>query len=189
MWIALLLVSDALAARSAWPAYLSGIPLVPMGAGTITIGTTTIAYDFRVQDDVLMFPLEESKLHTRAADSYRAARQVAARSGLPAEDCKPDLDVHFVELLLPTLNSPAFQSWRDVNGGYLSTIHGLYDPTVDVPRQSVILYASRLTVETQEIVVHELGHYWFDRWCLYDKGSMKTEAFAKQVEQAWWWLE
>jgi hypothetical protein len=189
MWIAALLVSNALAARSAWPAYLSGIPLVPMGAGTITIGPTTIAYDFRAQDDVFVFPLEDQDLRRLAADAYRAARQVATRNRLPVADCKPDLDVHFVELSLTTLNSPVFDSWRKVNGGYLTTIHGLYDPTVDVQRQSVILYASLGTVETRETVVHELGHYWFDRWCLYDKGSMKTEAFATQVEHAWWWLE
>lgn len=173
--------SDALGAD--WkPTYLCGLSLDGAYGDTVVIDGYSVRYDY-LHEDVCSILYSREQLHALLQESYRYSVHKIRALGMSAVDCKQDLNVHFVQLQTETLNDDRrFGSWRNVNGTWLFTIHGLYDPTVETYRESVISFIS-LPEGSDHLIVHEMAHYWYDRFCLYDSSELKTETFAKAVEQ------
>ncbi len=184
--IQLSLIPQTFAADAQWrPSYLADVPLVLDHAGEVPVGRTLIAYDLRYEDDLLNFPMSASTLRTLTQEAYALSVRTARSLSLPVSDCKPDLDVHIVQLTYETMQRPGFASFRTMWGKRYSALHGLYDPTVHVRRESVLAFTVGANLHTERVFVHELGHYWYDRWCLYDAKGPNTEVFAEAVEQAY----
>lgn len=183
MLIALLLTSLSWASSSEWkPRYLSGLSLLEVYGEKLAIGGYRVEYDYSYEDDEYNTPYEKEILDSLMRESYRYSLNKIRKLGISPVDCKQDLNVHLVQLDGQTLNNDSrFGSWRAINGGNLVTIHGLYDPTVDTYRESVISFML-LPQGSNNVIVHEMAHYWYDRFCIYDKSNIKTETFAKSVE-------
>lgn len=178
-----LLISLSWASSSDWkPRYLSGLPLLGVYSNTLIIKNYRVEYNYLYEDNIFNVPYDKNKLEFLINESYKYSINKINKLGINPIDCKDDLNVHIVQLEGQTLNNDdRFGSWRGVNGGYLVTIHGLYDPTVDNYRNSVISFML-LPEGSDHIIVHEMAHYWYDRFCIYDKSDIKTEVFAKSVE-------
>jgi hypothetical protein len=183
MLLALLLVSLSWASNNDWrPRYLSGLPLLSPYKNTVLVDKYPVRYDYYYEDDILNQPYKKEKIESILNDSLRYSIHKMSSLGIPPVDCKDDLNVHLIQLSGQTLNNDdRFGSWRSVNGGNLVIIHGLYDPTIDVYRDSIIMYML-LPQNSDRVIFHEMVHYWYDRFCLYEKSSMKTETFVKSVE-------
>jgi hypothetical protein len=161
------------------PDYLDGVPMLEHDAGILQAGPLTVRYDYRVQDHIFVFPPRPGGLAFVAAETYRAALEAARQHDLVVRDCKPNLDLHIVQIEQGVFARPVFDSWRRLNGQNYRTLYGIYDPTPDVKGQSVIAFVD---LSTNRVLAHEFGHYWYDRFCLYDADTVNTEAFARMVE-------
>lgn len=183
MLLTLLLISLSWASNSDWkPRYLSGLPLLSPYQNSIMVGKYNVRYNFHYEDDILNDPYKKDRIEFLLNESLRYSLNKMSNLGIAPVDCKEDLNVHLVQLDGQTLNNDdRFGSWRKVNGGNLITIHGLYDPTIDTYRDSIIIYML-LPQNSDRVIFHEMAHYWYDRFCIYEKNSLKTEAFAKAVE-------
>lgn len=183
MLTALLLTSLSWASSSDWkPRYLSGLSLSSGFETNLNIGQYQVQYDFQYEDEAFNLPYSKESLDRLFTKSFYYSTNKMKELNLSQSDCKNDLNVHLVQLDGQTLNNDdRFGSWRRINGGYLTSIHGLYDPTVSLYRDSVILF-SLVTPTSNNVIVHEIAHYWYDRFCLYEKNTVTTEEFAKAVE-------
>lgn len=180
----LLLTELAFGYTNDWqPRYLSGLPLLYSYDSTVNIDSYSVPYDYQYEDYYLNFPYKKDYFDNLVRQSYRYSVYQAKSLGAIISDCKVDLNVHLVQLDGQTLNKDdRFKSWRTVNGGNLAIIYGLYDPTPYLSENSVIVFSSVPRI-TNDIVLHELAHYWYDRFCLYESINLKTEEFAKAVER------
>lgn len=183
MLLALLLVSLSWASGNDWrPRYLSGLPILKSYQNTVLVDKYTVKYDFYYEDHILNEPYRKDKVEVLLNDSLRYSLNKISDLGITPVDCKNDLNVHIVQLREQTLNDDdRFGSWRGVNGGNLAVIHGLYDPTIGTYRNSIILY-TLIPYNSNLIIFHEMAHYWYDRFCIYEKSSIKTETFVKAIE-------
>jgi len=183
----LILTSLSLASSdSSWePRYLSGLSLFTTYEETTNIGSYKVKYDYSYEDKVLNTPYKREEITSLMGKSLFYSLIKVESMGLDPEDCKVDLNIHLVQLDGQTLNNnDRYGSWRNINGGNLVTIYGLYDPTIDLYRNSVISFML-LPQGSDYVIVHEMAHYWYDRFCIYEKSNMKTEDFAKYVEDAY----
>jgi len=181
-----LLISLSWASSSDWrPRYLSGLSLLGAYDDTILVDKYKVKYDYLYENNILNLPYKKEKLDFLINESYRFSVDKIHKLGINPVDCKTDLNVHLVHLEGSTINNDdRFGSWRTINGGNLTTIYGLYDPTIDVYRNSVISFMI-LPQGSDSLIIHEMAHYWYDRFCIYDENDIKTETFAKSVENAY----
>jgi hypothetical protein len=63
------------------------------------------------------------------------------------------------------------------------TLYGFYDPTLEIPNNSSILVTHMGRQIDEEVLAHELAHYWWDRLCVAAKSSGTSEAFAQAFDQ------
>lgn len=179
-----LLFSLSMASSSNWePRYLSGLSVLMRYEEAVDIDTYTVKYDFSYEDsDELPLSYDKKTINLLIRDSYIYSSNRMKKLGIKKEDCKSNLNVHIIHLKEDTINDdPNFDFWRTINGQNISTIHGFYDPTVNVYRNSVIGFV-QLPTGSKHVIVHEMAHYWYDRFCIYEKSNIKTEDFAKSVE-------
>jgi hypothetical protein len=182
MYLTTLLFSLSWASGSAWePRYLSGLSLLESYETTAYIGHYKIEYEYLYEDNVVNMPYKKDKIEYLMRKSLEYSIDKINQMSIKFYDCKDDLDIHLIQLTGQTLNkSDRFGSWKRLNGSNLEVIYGLYDPTVDVYRNSIIIFSPINT--SDYVIVHEMAHYWYDRFCLYEHSEMQTEYFAKSVE-------
>jgi hypothetical protein len=182
MYLTTLLFSLSWASGSGWePRYLSGLSLLESYETTAYIGGYKIEYEYLYENNVVNMPYKKDKIEYLMNKSLQYSVDKINQMSIKIHDCKDDLDIHLIQLTGQTLNkSDRFGSWKRLNGSNLEVIYGLYDPTVEVYRNSVIVFS--LLNTTDYVIVHEMAHYWYDRFCLYEQSEMHTEAFAKSVE-------
>ena len=183
MLLKILLTSLAWASSSLWrPRYLSGLSLLEAYQDNLIIENYSIEYDYSYEDNISNIPYKKEKLNFLLKESYRYSINKIHKLGITPIDCKDDLNVHFVQLDGQTLNNnERFGSWKTINNETLDTLYGVYDPTIGTYRNSVISFMI-LPEGSNSLIIHEMSHYWYDRFCIYDASSMKTETFAKSVE-------
>jgi len=63
------------------------------------------------------------------------------------------------------------------------TLYGFYDPTLEVPNNSSILVTHVGSRMNEEVLSHELAHYWWDRLCAVREFSGTSEGFAQAFDQ------
>jgi hypothetical protein len=183
MYIAPVILTSLVFAGDDWkPRYLSGLPIIHQNTSTINIQSYDIKVSiyFESSDSYQKFSYE--KILFLIKKSFLFSERKIEDLGLSKNDCKDDLNIHLVQSSIDTLNSGQFDLWKTINGNNLSTIHGFYDPTINVYRNSVIAFVPHIKA-SDAIFVHEMAHYWFDRFCIYNQSSIGTETFAKAVER------
>ncbi len=62
------------------------------------------------------------------------------------------------------------------------TLYGYYDTTPEVENNSTILVTNIDTYLNEEVLAHEIAHYWWDRLCLANYISGGSEAFAQSFD-------
>jgi hypothetical protein len=62
------------------------------------------------------------------------------------------------------------------------TLYGYYDSTPEIKNNSSILITD-VGSSNEEVLAHELAHYWWDRMCIGAKISGTSEAFAQAFDQ------
>ena len=62
------------------------------------------------------------------------------------------------------------------------TLYGYYDSTPEVANNSSILITDMGAYLNEEVLAHELAHYWWDRMCIGAKVSGTSEAFAQAFD-------
>jgi len=179
----LLLVSLSWASSNDWkPRYLSGLSLSRGYENNVQINNYHVKYDFSYENVIYNSPYNKDEIDRLIYKSFDYSISKMSDLKLQQIDCKQDLNVHFVQLDGQTLNNDSrFGSWRRLNGANLTTIHGIYDPTISLYRDSIILF-TLINPTSNNVVVHEMAHYWYDRFCLYEKNTINTEEFARAVE-------
>jgi len=63
------------------------------------------------------------------------------------------------------------------------TLYGYYDSTPEVANNSSILVTDVGRSLNEEVLAHELAHYWWDRMCIGAKVSGTSEAFAQAFDE------
>jgi hypothetical protein len=179
-----LLFSLSVASSSDWrPRYLSGLSIFTRYEEVVHVDQYTVNYDFSYENNDQLPPSYDKKsINLLIRDSYIYSVDKIRELKIKKEDCKSNLNVHIIHLSEDTINEDSsFDFWRTINGQNISVIHGFYDPTVNVYRNSIIGFV-QLPNGSEHVIVHEMAHYWYDRFCVYDKSNIKTEDFAKSVE-------
>jgi hypothetical protein len=177
--------STVVEADSWKPHYLDRLPLSLQSSGTTEVGATLVRWEAWDQDALLVFPISPEALVCLLGESYEAAGRVARSLGIETSGCDSEKKLYVLHLDGATINDEdRFGDWRTINGGHLQVIHGIYDPTPDVPHDAVLLYSEPDSPRSR-VLVHELGHYWYDRLCMSRNSKVKTETFARAVEDAW----
>jgi hypothetical protein len=182
----LLLASLSWASSSDWkPRYLSGLSLFQSYKKNINLDTVTVNYDFYYQDVIINPPYKQEKVDLLIRESFSLSIKKMQSLGVARSDCKQGLKVNIIQIDGNTLNDDTrFGSWRSINGSRLRTMYGIYDPTPESDDNSVLLF-SLAAPSSDGVLVHEMAHYWYDRFCVYNNSSIKTEEFAKSVESAY----
>ena len=62
------------------------------------------------------------------------------------------------------------------------TLYGYYDSTPEIKNNSSILITD-MGASNEEVLSHELAHYWWDRMCIGAKISGTSEAFAQAFDK------
>ena len=171
--------------RSWRPDYLNGVALQFVGSGVTRVGATVARWEAWEQDSALVSSPPPGELERLLVETHEVAVRVADALEVSATDCgRPD-QLRVVHLKPSTMNDEArFGGWRTVNGGYISVLHGLYDPTPEAPRDAVLAYTEP-DAPRARVLVHELGHFWYSRFCVSGSASVTTERFARAVEREW----
>ena len=184
--ISFLPAASSIVDAGSWkPTYLDHLPLIFQSSGTTQVGSTLVRWEAWDQDALFVFPLSPDVLVRLLGESYEVAGRVARSLGIETGGCDSEKKLYVLHLDGATINDEGrFGDWRTINGGYLRVIQGLYDPTLDVPRDSVLMYTEPDSPRSR-VLVHELGHYWYDRFCMYRNSEVKTETFARAVGDAW----
>lgn len=182
----LLLASLSWASSSDWrPRYLSGLSLFQSYKESVNLDNISVNYDFYYQDVIINPPYKQEKVDLLIKESFILSTKKMQSLGVARSDCKQGLKVNIVQIDGDTLNDDTrFGSWRSVNGSRLRTMYGIYDPTPESDDNSVLLF-SLSAPSSDGVLVHEMAHYWYDRFCVYNNSSIKTEEFAKSVESAY----
>jgi len=177
--------SSVVDADSWKPTYLDHLPLIFQSSGTTQVGSTLVRWEAWDQDALLVNPLSSEALVRLLGESYVVAGRVARSLGIETGGCDSEKRLYVLHLDSTTINDEdRFGGWRTINGGYLKVLYGIYDPTPDVLHDAVLMY-SEPDFPRYHVLVHELGHYWYDRFCMYRNSEVKTETFARAVEDAW----
>jgi hypothetical protein len=165
------------------PRYLAGLPLYQIYEETYKVEGYLVKYNFYYENVVFNIPYKKDVINELIKESYIFSTKKIKDMGVSQSDCKYDLNVHIVQVSLDTMNDNSrFKEWRTVNGEYeLEVLYGFYDPTINTYRNSIILYSSEAR-DVDRVILHEMAHYWYDRFCIYNLSNMKTETFAKSVE-------
>ena len=167
------------------PSYLDGLQLIPAGKGDTRIGTHVVHWQAFDEDALLVFPTSPGEIEQRLHESYAASMRVARALGAEPRDNERQATLYIVHLDAPTMdNDKRFGSWRDINGVHLYVLHGIYDPTPSVKNDAVLMYTEPDGPQAR-VLIHELGHYWYDRLRLGVTSGVSTERFAKAVEREW----
>ena len=182
----LLLASLSWASSSDWrPRYLSGLSLFQGYEERVTLDNISVIYDFYYQDVIINPPYKKDKVDLLIRESFSLSVKKMQTLGVARSDCKQGLKVYIIQIDGDTLNDDArFGSWRSINGPRLRTMYGIYDPTPVSDDDSVLLF-SLAAPSSDGVLVHEMAHYWYDRFCVYNNSSIKTEEFAKSIESAY----
>ena len=61
-------------------------------------------------------------------------------------------------------------------------LYGYYDSTKEVPNNSTILVTDITPWLNEEVLAHELAHYWWDRLCLVSNFNISSEQFAQEFQ-------
>ena len=73
----------------------------------------------------------------------------------------------------------AYFGTEDLDGRVL---YGYYDSTKEVPNNSTILVTDITPWLNEEVLAHELAHYWWDRLCLVSNFNISSEQFAQEFQ-------
>jgi len=105
--------------------------------------------------------------------------QFAHYNNLPMERCKnSDLQVFVVGMDI--VNDKERYPYTTNN---VSERWAIYDPYPQDNNLSVILLTEHTSTNVDTVLlVHELGHYWFDEYCWSDDWKASTESFAMSFQ-------
>jgi len=182
IYIPLLLLSSLVFSSESWkPRYLSGLPLIQEDLVYFSNEKINVNYSLNYEDGLVKNNFNQNRINYLINISYNLSLSRMKKMNIEIFDCKKDLNVHIFKISIQSLNGSEMNSWKSVNGNYISTVHGFYDPTVDIYRNSIISFTPQL-LNSDAIFVHEMAHYWYDRYCVYDFSNIKTETFARSVE-------
>ena len=98
-------------------------------------------------------------------------------------ECR-NMSVQVYHVTMPVLNSNRFGNWQEsnrVSHMYDSNIWALFDPMFNEEYDSAI-YLTDHGRYNESSFAHELGHYWYDRYCVYNYWSGGGEPFAREFQ-------
>lgn len=152
---------------------------------------------------------EMSLRHLKAVHSELSVEGVVRRSSgsmnsflatkrMPTQDCRGssyNINIFVVskEVLMQKSRFKGFIKKRFGSGGHNNItsqamwLHGYYDSTLDIENNSIILVTdlSIVTADNfynEEVLAHELGHYFWDRLCLSPHTTKDPETFAIEFQ-------
>lgn len=109
--------------------------------------------------------------------------EFAEKNSLPLYDCRPKENVNLYWVSFSTLNDETkFYSWKSENGN-IRDIVAMYDPISINSDHAVILLTVQNRFDNESTIVHEIGHYWYDRFCWERSWVGGTEKFAQALEK------
>lgn len=185
--VALVLSPSAFAADPTWwrPDYLDRLPLRFQGSGTTPVGPSVVRWEAWDEKVPWVSPLPTEALERVLRESFATATQVAGGLGASSEVCDLDKKLYLVHLDGDTIDDhQRFGDWLEIEDRSRQQLRGLYDPTGRPPHDAVLSYAEP-EIPRSVVLVHELGHYWYDRWCLSRASNVDSEAFAEAVANLW----
>jgi len=109
--------------------------------------------------------------------------------GVPTKDCRG----HEYNLNIYIVTKYVLQDEERFRSFYLSrfgvstlvghTLYGYYDSTPEIKNNSTILITDIGSHINEEVLAHELAHYWWDRLCVQPHVSDDPEAFARDFQK------
>jgi hypothetical protein len=111
-----------------------------------------------------------------------------AHRGLSVRDCRGtpyNLIIYIVDKSVLSNQKRFGDIYRDhpeLAMNYGQTLYGYYSSTPLVDRNSTILVTDVGHTLNQEVLAHEMSHYWWDRLCLNARLSETSEDFARAFD-------
>lgn len=96
-----------------------------------------------------------------------------------AGDCKPNDIIEIYEVESKVLND---EKRFDIKKIITDNIWGFYDPRVSEDYVDSIVLTSHGRTANYTVLVHEIAHYWYSRFCLESYASVSSEQFATLIQ-------
>jgi hypothetical protein len=107
--------------------------------------------------------------------------QFAEERNFKLVQCKDNSNLEIFMVPDSVLNDhELFNQWQ-ANYQQIPNIVGLYDARNEESGVSAIILIDR-GFQTNKIFAHEMGHFWYDRFCLGTQFNYQVELFAEQFE-------
>jgi hypothetical protein len=109
--------------------------------------------------------------------------------GLLDRQCAPNEFLEIYEISESQLNDPKRFPADFVGNIALGrgSLLGFYDPRNSESYIDAIVITAHDNTESYRIVVHELAHYWYARFCLQDRAPFTSEQFALKIQSRAIW--
>lgn len=117
-------------------------------------------------------------------DSSLASFQTIETYGYLDRQCAPNEFLEIFEISEIELNNPNrfpakfVENYSEGRGSLL----GFYDPRNSESYIDSIVITPQHNAESYRIIVHEIAHYWYARFCLQDRVSITSEEFAVKIQ-------
>lgn len=101
-----------------------------------------------------------------------------------AQDCKPYDIIEIYEVDLKVLND---ENRFEIKKSIPQDIWGFYDPRANENYIDSIVLTSHGKMANYTVLVHEIAHYWYSRYCLENYTDMSSEQFATLIQNKIEW--
>jgi hypothetical protein len=120
-------------------------------------------------------------------ESWPLMQRLLSERRIPSADCRDNYNLNIFVLRNNTLQNwdrfPDFINGKTNFGNQV--LYGYYDSTLEIEKNSAILVTDMGSILNEEVFVHELGHYWWDRLCVKSYTSIDSEIFATSFQEAY----
>jgi hypothetical protein len=116
--------------------------------------------------------------------SYESLSRIESL-GLLDKQCEKDVKLEIFEISNEQLNDPKRFPPEYVENKLKGSppLLGFFDPTNNENKYNAIVVSPHSFEENFKILSHEIAHYWYNRFCLFQYLNETSENFAREIEQ------